>query len=33
MHEHGAPVTLVCTHYGISRTTFSKWYGRYREEG
>ena len=29
MHEAGAPVTSVCRHYGISRKTFYKWYGRY----
>ena len=33
MHERGRPVTEVCEHYGISRKTFSKWYGRYRESG
>jgi|TARA_Y100000294_G_scaffold115019_1_gene106719 transposase InsO family protein len=31
MHEAGAPVTGVCGHYGISRKTFYKWYGRYRD--
>lgn len=33
MHERGSPVTEVCDHYGISRKTFYKWYGRYRESG
>ena len=33
MHERGRPVTEVCEHYGISRKTFYKWYGRYRESG
>ena len=33
MHEHGAPVTQVCTQYRISRKIFSKWYGRYRGGG
>ena len=31
MHERGSPVSGVCTHYGISRKTFYKWYGRYQE--
>ncbi len=31
MHERGTPVTGVCDHYGISRKTFYKWYGRYQE--
>ena len=31
MHERGSPVTEVCSHYGISRKTFYKWYGRYEE--
>tara|TARA_Y100000310_G_scaffold145997_1_gene145370 strand:+ start:809 stop:1696 length:888 start_codon:yes stop_codon:yes gene_type:complete len=26
-------VTEVCNHYGISRKTFYKWYGRYQEAG
>ena len=30
MHERGRPVTEVCNHYGISRKTFYKWYGRYQ---
>ena len=33
MHEGGVPVTEVCRHYGISRKTFYKWHGRYRESG
>ena len=33
MHEQGASVTEVCRHYGISRKTFYKWYGHYRESG
>ena len=33
MHERGSPTTKVCKHYGISRKTFYKWYGRYREAG
>ena len=33
MHERGSPATKVCEHYGISRKTFYKWYGRYREAG
>ena len=33
MPERGSPVTEVCDHYGISRKTFYKWYGRYRESG
>ena len=33
MHEGGTPVTEVCAHYGISRKTFYKWYGRYQESG
>ena len=33
MHERGTPVTEVCGHYGISRKTFYKWYGRYQESG
>ena len=33
MHERGRPVTEVCNHYGISRKTFYKWYGRYQEAG
>ena len=31
LHERGAPVTQVCRHYGISRKTFYKWWGRYRQ--
>ena len=30
MHQRGAPVSHVCRHYGISRKTFYKWYGRYQ---
>ena len=33
MHERGSLATKVCEHYGISRKTFYKWYGRYREAG
>lgn len=33
MHERGTPVTEVCDHYGVSRKTFYKWYGRYQEAG
>lgn len=33
MHERGASVSEVCRHYGISRKTFYKWYGRYQEAG
>lgn len=33
MHEQGTPVAKVCGHYGISRKTFYKWYGRYQEAG
>ena len=33
MHERGASVSEVCRHYGISRKTFYKWYGRYYEAG
>lgn len=33
MHEGGVSVTGVCRHYGISRKTFYKWHGRYRESG
>jgi len=33
MHERGSPVTEVCEHYGISRKTFYKWYGRYQQAG
>ncbi len=31
MHEGGAPMSEVCRHYGISRKTFYKWYGRYQQ--
>jgi len=33
MHERGTRVTEVCEHYGISRKTFYKWYGRYQQAG
>ena len=33
MHERGTGVTEVCEHYGISRKTFYKWYGRYQQAG
>ncbi len=30
MRERGAPVTVVCQYYGISRKSFYKWLGRYQ---